>query len=201
MQLQLARTLEEKAIVRGLANKNNKVNFDVKGAKIEKDVLYLRKDVCGLTGIQQLIKPQDTEKDGVRNIDSARLPGGTAFLVTGILISLAVGEQIVTEEDLARSDFYASYSGKGPYASLQNSELSIKVQGEEKTKNILRHMMPVMAGDDITTDAAYKVSPFVIPPNQTITPELNIFNPVGMVGDTVAIEVAFVGYKITENHA
>jgi len=191
--MQLIKALEEKKAVRAIAAQNSKVNFDVKRAKIEKDILFIRKDVSDKAGIQQLVKPQDAEKDGVRNIDSAKLTSGTAFLVTGILISASGLQAALTSESQLSGENFEI--GSGSFEDFFNSELSIKIGGEEKMKALLRHMTPEVAGDDIPERMAYQVSPFIIPPSQVINPELNIFNP----KDLVAIEVAFIGYRISEN--
>ncbi|NOU59096.1 hypothetical protein [Marinifilum caeruleilacunae] len=191
--MQLIKALEEKKAVRMIAKENQKVNFNVANARIEKDMLWLRKELSGKSGIQQLIKPQDAEKDGVRNIDSAKLTSGTAFLVTGILISTAsLGAPLANESEMSRQEFSIGSQADG---ALFNSELSIKVGGEEKMKALLRHMSPEVAGDDKPDQMAYHVSPFVIPPSQVINPELNILDAAG----NCVIEVAFVGYKISEN--
>ncbi|MCY1634866.1 hypothetical protein [Marinifilum sp. D737] len=199
--MELVKVLEEKANVRAIAKANKQITFDTDGAQIEKDVLYFRKSLAGKTGIQQLMKPQDVEKDGVRNIDSARLTGGVAFLVTGILISTAnCAAKLASEDEISAQEFNVG-SENPTLASFFNNELSIKVANKEKMKAILRHMTPEQAGDDKTVDMAHEVSPFIIAPNQTILPELNIFNAPCPVDKDIVIEVAFVGYKITENHA
>ncbi|RKE04455.1 hypothetical protein [Marinifilum flexuosum] len=199
--MELVKVLEEKANVRAIAKANKQITFDTDGAQIEKDVLYIRKSLAGKTGIQQLMKPQDVEKDGVRNIDSARLTGGVAFLVTGILISTAnCAAKLASEDEISAQEFNVG-SENPTLASFFNNELSIKVANKEKMKAILRHMTPEQAGDDKTVDMAHEVSPFIIAPNQTILPELNIFNAPCPADKDIVIEVAFVGYKITENHA
>ncbi|GAB7086064.1 hypothetical protein [Marinifilum fragile] len=199
--MELVKVLEEKANVRAIAKANKQITFDTDGAQIEKDVLYFRKSLAGKTGIQQLMKPQDVEKDGVRNIDSARLTGGVAFLVTGILISTAnCAAKLASEDEISAQEFNVG-SENPTLASFFNNELSIKVANKEKMKAILRHMTPEQAGDDKTVDMAHEVSPFIIAPNQTILPELNIFNAPCPADKDIVIEVAFVGYKITENHA
>lgn len=200
-KMELVKVLEEKANVRAIAKSNKQITFDTDGAQIEKDVLFFRRALAGKTGIQQLMKPQDVERDGVRNIDSARLTGGVAFLVTGILISTASSQSVLKDE----SEISAQTFDVGSYAPSKcnffNNELSIKVANKEKMKAVLRHMTPQEAGDERTIDMAHEVSPFIIAPNQTILPELNIFNLPCTDGADIVIEVAFVGYKITENHA
>lgn len=198
--MELVKVLEEKANVRAIAKANKQITFDTDGAQIEKDVLFFRRALAGKTGIQQLMKPQDVEKDGVRNIDSARLTGGVAFLVTGILISTASSKTVITDEsDISNHFFAVGSTAENPV--FYNNELSIKVANKEKMKAVLRHMSPELAGDDKAVDMAHEVSPFIIAPNQTILPELNIFNPPCADTEDLVIEVAFVGYKITENHA
>ncbi|MDM8159043.1 hypothetical protein QUH73_04335 [Labilibaculum sp. K2S] len=198
--MELVKVLEEKANVRAIAKSNKQITFDTDGAQIEKDVLFFRRALSGKTGIQQLMKPQDVEKDGVRNIDSARLTGGTAFLVTGILISTASSRTVLKDEsDISAQTFAVGSTARNPV--FYNNELSIKVANKEKMKAVLRHMSPELAGDDKAVDMAYEVSPFIIAPNQTILPELNIFNAPCADTEDLVIEVAFVGYKITENHA
>ena len=199
--MELVKVLEEKANVRAIAKANKQITFDTDGAQIEKDVLFFRKSLAGKTGIQQLMKPQDVEKDGVRNIDSARLTGGVAFLVTGILISTANCAAKLSDEDEISAQEFNVGSENPTLASFFNNELSIKVANKEKMKAILRHMTPEQAGDDKAVEMAHEVSPFVIAPNQTILPELNIFNAPCPADKDIVIEVAFIGYKITENHA
>lgn len=130
--MELVKVLEEKANVRAIAKANKQITFDTDGAQIEKDVLYFRKSLAGKTGIQQLMKPQDVEKDGVRNIDSARLTGGVAFLVTGILISTAnCAAKLASEDEISAQEFNVG-SENPTLASFFNNELSIKVANKEK---------------------------------------------------------------------
>lgn len=199
--MELVKVLEEKANVRAIAKANKQITFDTDGAQIEKDVLFFRRALAGKTGIQQLMKPQDVEKDGVRNIDSARLTGGVAFLVTGVLISTATCAAVITSEDEISAQSFQIGALAPTNIHFFNNELSIKVANKEKMKAVLRHMTPEDAGDEKTIDMAHDVSPFIIAPNQTILPELNIFNTPCPDGKDIVIEVAFVGYKITENHA
>lgn len=194
--MKLTEVLEEKAAVRAIAKRNEKISLNLETARIEKDILFVRKALKGKTGIQQLTKQSDVFMDGVRNIDSGRLPADTAFVVTGILVSHALADAAVTrDEDIAA----LAFSVKSEETPFYNSELSTKINGEEKTKGILRHMSPETNGDGIAADLAYEVSPFVIAPSQSITPELNILNDVSDGTTDLVVEVAYVGYKITEN--
>jgi hypothetical protein len=199
--MELVKILEEKANVRAIAKANKQITFDTDGAQIEKDVLFFRRALAGKTGIQQLMKPQDVEKDGVRNIDSARLTGGVAFLVTGVLISTASSRVVLNDESEISAQTFEVGSIAYSKSEFFNNELSIKVANKEKMKAVLRHMTPEQSGDERTINMAHEVSPFIIAPNQTILPELNIFNLPCAVDTDIVIEVAFVGYKITENHA
>lgn len=188
--------MEEQAAVRVLAGRNSKIAPMAKSAKIERETLYLRRSLSGLSGIQKLIKPEDTEKEGIRNIDSARLSGGTAFIVTGIVISTAASAaKLANENEITAQEFTI---GSGNNAAFHNSELVIKVANGQKFKSLLRHISPEDSGDNSFFNSAHSVSPFVIAESQTISAELNIFDPVAADKDVV-IEVAFVGYRLTQN--
>lgn len=192
-------TLAEKQAIRALvagSSKTTSINAD--SARIEKDVIYMRKAMKGSTGIIQILKSEDRQMDGVRNIDSGRLTGNTAFVVTGILISTAIFRSVIkSENEIQQAEFMVGAETNVPF---HNSELSLKVGGEEKVKAVLRHLVPHIAGDDNTLDMAYEVSPFIIAPNQTILPELKVFaDPAGLNEDLV-LEITLVGYKITQNN-
>lgn len=195
----LLETIQTKSAVREIAK--GKVDFDASKAHIEKSTLYLRKALNGLTGIQQLIKPSDTEKDGVRNIDSARLPSGEAFLVTGLVISTATAAaKLSREEDISALEFFQGIEN-GAQPKFFNSELSLKVGNKEKLKTVLRHAMQAQETDDVFDKSAYQVTPFVIEPQQNISPDLNIFDLPCPADQDMVVEVAFVGYKISGNNA
>ena len=193
-------SLEIKAAMRQLAAQSNDVKFDVTDAHIEKSVMYCRRSLNGKTGIQDLLKPQDTEKDGVRNIDSAKLSAGTAFICTSVVISVANSRAGVlkVEDQLSTLD-YSPESGASA-GQFFNNELSIKIGSKEKLKAVLRHMLPVEAGDNAFENSGFSVSPFVIPSQAQILPQLNIFNLPCPDTEDIAIEVAFVGYKISQNN-
>lgn len=199
----LLESIQTKSAVREIAK--GKVNFDASRAHIEKSTLYFRKAIGGLTGIQQLLKPADVEKDGVRNIDSARLPSGEAFLVTGIVFS--TGHHGNPDYDLKDESNYSKLTyrlgANTMYAeTLFNSELSLKVGNKEKFKSILRHAAIAESGDKSFENAAYEVTPFIIESQQNISPELNIFKEVALSGsEDMVLEVALVGYKISGNNA
>jgi|GEM_PF-3494701 len=195
----LLETIQIKSAVRQIAN--GKVNFDATKAHIEKSTLYFRKALCGLSGIQQLIKPADVEKDGVRNIDSARLPSGEAFLVTGIVFSTAKSEAKLTDEKAISALSFTTGMADGNLAKFLNSEFSLKVGNKEKLKTILRHAKAEMKGDDVFDKAAYQVTPFIIEPQQNISPDLNIFDLPCAADKDLVLEVALVGYKISGNNA
>lgn len=192
-------TLAEKQAVRALVAGSTKVTgINAQTARIEKDVLFMRKAMKGTTGIIQILKSEDRQMDGVRNIDSGRLTGNTAFVVVGILISTAKTQNPVTAEaNIAKESFIVGAYQNIPF---HNSELSLKVAGEEKVKAVLRHITPHIAGDDNTLDMAYEVSPFVIAPNQTIMPELKVFNDPTEGTKDLLLEIALVGYKVTERN-
>lgn len=191
-------TLAEKKAVRALVAGSKKVTgINAQSARIEKDSLFMRKAMKGSTGIIQILKSEDRQMDGVRNIDSGRLTGNTAFVVTGILISTATTKDEITDESKIAAEKFSVGVENNP--AFHNSELSLKVAGEEKVKAVLRHITPALAGDDNTLDMAYEVSPFVIAPNQTIMPELKVFNDPAVMGDLI-LEIALVGYKVTERN-
>ncbi|MBI9058379.1 MAG: hypothetical protein JEZ01_11510 [Labilibaculum sp.] len=192
-------TLADKAAIRAIAKGNKKINFDTERARIEKYEIFMRKAMKGKTGIQEILKASDVQTDGVRNIDSGRLNADTAFLVTGILISTATtANPADTDQKIAVAEFVV---GSDANNKFHNSELSLKIANEEKVKGVLRHMTPNVSGDDITTDMAYEVSPFVIAPNQSIKPELQVFEDPTSGTEDLVIEITLVGYKITENNA
>ncbi|BAX79044.1 hypothetical protein [Labilibaculum antarcticum] len=192
-------TLAEKQAIRALvAGSSKTTSIKAETARIEKDVIYMRKAMKGSTGIIQILKSEDRQMDGVRNIDSGRLTGNTAFVVTGILISTAMFASVIkSENEIQQAEFVVGAENNVPF---HNSELSLKVGGEEKVKAVLRHLVPHISGDDNTLDMAYEVSPFIIAPNQTILPELKVFaDPAGLNEDLV-LEIALVGYKVTQNN-
>jgi hypothetical protein len=192
-------TLAEKQAVRALVSSSSKVvSIKAESARIEKDVIFMRKAMKGSSGIIQILKSEDRQMDGVRNIDSGRLTGNTAFVVTGILISTAkTATPVIAESDIPKSEFVVGAEANLPF---HNSELSLKIGGEEKVKAVLRHLAPHISGDDNTLDLAYEVSPFIIAPNQTILPELKVFNDPTEGTEDLILEIALVGYKVTQNN-
>lgn len=195
----LNEVIKELEAVRAIAQAKTKV--DVHGALIEKSVLYARAMVGGKSGSQSLIKTSDSEADGVRNIDNAKLPTGEAFLVTGIAISTGSCSGKPTDEaELSKVPFERSIENSIS-ESFTNSELSIKAGKKEKFKTILRHVMQQNASDDTFEDSAHTVTPFVIDPQQSIEFDLNIFDAVAKEVNDSAIEVALIGFRITANNA
>lgn len=195
----LLETIQIKSAVRNIAK--NKVNFDTKAAHIEETVLYARKSVSGLTGIQQLMKPADKQKDGVRNIDSARLAAGEAFLVTGMVISSATArEKLVEESSFSSLDFTQGLT-EAVDTKFFNSELTINIGNKEKFKSILRHSMQAKATDDTFVKSAHQITPFLIEPQQSIDFSLNIFDQPTTPEQEAVVEIALVGYKISANNA
>jgi len=182
-----------------LVSQDERMSFEVDGnTLIEKDILFTRVALGTKTGIQELLKPQDNEMDGVRNISNAKLAGGTAFLVTALVISQANHSAVISNEaDLAKLAYSGEYAKT--ISPFFNNELSFKVGGKEKIKAALRHMMPQEAGDEKFIDSGYEVSPFLIPSNQVILPALNIFSNPTAADKDIALEIACIGYRITAN--
>ncbi|MBI9035473.1 hypothetical protein DWB61_03750 [Ancylomarina euxinus] len=197
--MNLVDQIKLQSAVSQIVSQDERMSFEVdRNTLIEKDILFTRIALGTKTGIQELLKPQDNEMDGVRNISNAKLAGGTAFLVTGIVISHAGHSAVIKNEaDLAKLTYSGEYAKAD--SSFFNNELSLKIGGKEKVKAALRHMMPQEAGDEKFVDSGYAVSPFLIPSNQVILPALNIYaNPTAADKDT-ALEIALVGYRITAN--
>jgi hypothetical protein len=194
--------LSIQAAVRKLAANSKDIKFDTERAIIERHVLYCRKAVGGKNGITQLLQPQDVQKDGVRNIDSARLVTGEAFICTGLVISTASHNARISDESKLSSISYSQGVEEAADGQFFNNEFSLKIQNKEKLKVVLRHAVPNNTSDENFASNCYEVSPFVIGENQTILPELNIFNP-PVANDTsdVVIEVALVGYRVSANNA
>jgi len=195
----LLETIQIKSAVREIAK--GKVNFDTRGAHIEETVLYARKSVSGLTGIQQLMKPADKQKDGVRNIDSARLAAGEAFLVTGIVISSATAREKLADESAFSSLEFTQGLTEALPSSFFNSELTVNVGNKEKFKSILRHSMQANTTDDTFVKSAHQITPFLIEPQQSIDFSLNIFDPACPPVSDAVVEITLVGYKISANNA
>jgi hypothetical protein len=182
-----------------LVSQDERMSFPVDGnTLIEKDILFTRIALGTKTGIQELLKPQDNEMDGVRNISNAKLAGGTAFLVTAIVISNASHSAVIKDEAVLATLAYTGEFSKRE-SSFFNNELSLKIGGKEKIKAALRHMMPQEAGDEKFVESGYSVSPFLIPSNQVILPALNIFSNPTLADKDIALEIALVGYRITAN--
>ena len=193
-------TIKELGAVKAIAQAKTKVNID--GALIEKATLYARAAIGGKSGTQALIKPSDSEAEGVRNIDNAKLPTGEAFLVVGIAISTGSAKAAITDESaLTKVSFVLGTEDSGVEKSIFNSELSIKAGRKEKFKTILCHVMPSKLSDDTFHKNAHSVTPFVIDPQQQIEFDLNILDTVAIDPSDTAIEVALVGYRITANNA
>ena len=169
-------------------------------AIIEEHVLFMRNDMASRSGIVQLIKPQDTQLDGVRNIDSARLVSGEAFICVGIAFSTAhSGAAIRDESELSALDYQRTVGG-GIDAPFFNNEFSLKIGNKEKLKMTIRHAMPEDGADKPVRSEYCAVTPFVIDENQTILPEINCFNAVGdKAANGKAVEVALVGYRLSSN--
>jgi len=187
--------------VRKMAKMGANIQTEIENALVEKDTLFFKMQLSGKSGIVQLLKPSHTETDGVRNIDSARLAGGTHFVVTGIAISTGISDKPVSDLEIPSIPLSLSTESKsrGSSPKFFESELSIKIANKEKIKSVLRHLMPENHSDNSFEEQAYKVSPFVIPANAPILPELNLFTQACPVDQEVIIEVAMTGYKITEN--
>ena len=187
-----------KAAVKKLALEAN-IKF-AGNASIEEHVLFMRNDLAGRSGIVQLIKAQDTQVDGVRNIDSARLVSGEAFICVGVAFSTAVSTaKIANEGELSALDFHRTVEG-GIEAPFFNNEFSLKIGNKEKLKMTIRHAMPETGADKPVRSEYCAVTPFVIDENQTILPEINCFNAVGAAATNGrAVEVALIGYRVSSN--
>jgi hypothetical protein len=187
-----------KAAVKKLALEAN-IKF-AENASIEEHVLFMRNDMTGRSGIIQLIKPQDTQLDGVRNIDSARLVTGEAFICVGIAFSTAnTRAKIANESAISALEFQRTISG-GIDPRFFNNEFSLKIGSKEKLKMTIRHAMPEEGVDKPLRSEYCAVTPFVIDENQVILPEINCFNAVGdPATEGRAVEVALIGYRLSSN--
>jgi len=188
-----------KAAVKKMAIDAN-ISF-AQNALIEEHVLFMRNDLAGRSGIVQLIKPQDTQLDGVRNIDSARLVSGEAFICVGIAFSSAhSAKPIVKDGDVSNLDFQRTINGAGIAKGFFNNEFSLKIGSKEKLKMTLRHAMPEDGVDKPIRSEFCAVTPFVIDENQTILPEVNCFNATGdKAAEGAVLEVALIGYRLSSN--
>lgn len=177
-----------------------KISF-AQNAMIEEHVLFMRNDLAGRSGIVQLIKPQDTQLDGVRNIDSARLVSGEAFICVGIAFSTAhSAAKIAKESDVSNLDFQRTINGSELAKGFFNNEFSLKIGSKEKLKMTLRHAMPEDGVDKSVNADFCAVTPFVIDENQTILPEINCFNATGdQAANGAVLEVALIGYRLSSN--
>lgn len=168
-------------------------------AVIENHVLYTRNDLTASSGIAELIKSQDKKVDGVRNIDSARLNTGEAFICTGVAFSVAQGSAAIKgEEAFSMLDYSRTMSNRN-IAPFFNNEFTLKISSKEKLKMIIRHGMQGAQSDEPMMDHFCPVTPFVIDENQAILPQINCFNPVGAADAPVVFEMALVGYRLTSN--
>lgn len=192
-------TIKELGAVRGIAKERTAI--DVDNAIVEKATLYVRSAVGGKSGTQSMIKPSDSEADGVRNIDNAKLPTGEAFLVTGIAISSGTHRGAMTNESSLSTVAFQNGTEEGIESIFFNSELSIKAGRKEKFKSLLRHIMPINAGDDTFEKNAHSVTPFVIESQQLIEINLEIYDAIDATTDDSAVEVALIGFRITANNA
>jgi len=200
--MSLVALLDEKASVREIARQSDSIDFDVTNAMIEKDILFVKKDIGGLSGIQQLLKQSDAELDGVRNIDSAKLNGGEAFLVEKIIVTAGQAEhKCKTEEELRIVDLYTNL-GNFP-VELRSAKLSLKVNSTEKFSAPINRIANITECDDVFGQgkSGKEVPPFIIPANQVVLPEINLYDRVDD-GDgdlSTVLEISFVGYRITKN--
>lgn len=186
-----------KAAVKQIAKKSG-VSFALR-ATVEEHVLYTRNDMTGKSGIDELIKSQDKKVDGVRNIDSARLNTGEAFVCTGIAFSVAQGQAALKDDvDMAILGFSRTMTNRG-LTPFFNNEFTLKVSNKEKLKMIIRHGMATSNSDDPMMNEYCQVTPFIIDENQSILPQVNCFHPVGTKDAPVAFEMALIGYKLTTN--
>ena len=175
------------------------IDFVNNGTLIESHILYTRNDITERSGIVELIKAQDKKVDGVRNIDSARLNTGEAFICTGVAFSVASGrEALANEGDFSKLDFQRTMSNRGVTAFF-NNEFSLKISNKEKLNVIVRHGMQGSQTDEPMYNHHCPVTPFVIDQNQSILPQINCFQPVGTKDEPVVFEMALIGYRLTSN--
>lgn len=188
-----------KAAVKKMA-KEAKISF-AENCLIEEHVLFMRNDLAGRSGIVQLIKTQDSKIDGVRNIDSAKLVSGEAFICTGIAFSTArSATKITNETQVSNLDYQRTINGGGVSQGFYNNEFSLKVGSKEKLKMTLRHAMPEDGADKPVRSEYCAVTPFVINENQTILPEINCFNASGdPAAEGAVLEVSLIGFRLSSN--
>ncbi len=102
-------------------DEDTKVALEKDALRLDDHTLYVRKNIIGLAGIQELFLGGDTEEQGIRNFNNSKLPKYEHMVISGVKIGV-VGSDSTT--DPAHTANYSSKRSNFP-AALANGKLII----------------------------------------------------------------------------
>lgn len=161
--------------------------------KIVDSVIYASKAANGNTSFE-VIQPSDKPKEGIRNIDSAKLESTQYFLLRGIRLqtaTIAVEEgESVTDEQIATADFSGALNN-----TIANGELEILVAG--KTAYPRNSCQAFVTGENATLKGYKELDcPALIAPLSPIVPTLRFGATTDTATDKIVARIELHGARI-----
>ncbi|BDD03745.1 hypothetical protein [Aureibacter tunicatorum] len=137
--------------------------IDDRRIKLKDSSVYMRRNIRGLSGDNELIEPNDNFDYGVRNIAYQKLPLGEALVAKGLLVGFSKTAND-GETDLKKVKYSNVLSDDIP-AELLNADLIVSVDGTSIFEERIGLLLMQTKSEQPVREAIYKFSNWNIFPD------------------------------------